>query len=194
MTIQVLFLQGGGAGTYDDWDSKLVDSLRRELGSDYEVRYPRMPDEGDPDFGRWAMALRQELGELDDDAVLVGHSFGGTVIALGLSRDPSVRPLAGIFLIAPPFFGEGGWSSDEVAFGPDLGAKLPSGTPVRLYQGDLDGDVSPEHLDLYAKAIPQAKARKLAGRDHQLNDDLSEVAADIRELVGSMPGAASTEL
>jgi predicted alpha/beta hydrolase family esterase len=183
MTTQVLFIQGGGAGTYDDWDSKLVDSLRRELGSDYEVRYPRMPDEGDPDFGRWVVALREELDKLDDGAVLVGHSFGGTVIALGLSGDPPIRPLAGVFLIAPPFFGEGGWSSGEVAFGPELGAKLPSGTPVRLYQGDQDADVPPGHLDLYAKAIPRAVARELAGRDHQLNDDLSEVAADIRDLV-----------
>jgi len=184
MNTRVLFIQGGGAGAYDDWDSKLVDSLRRELGPDYEVRYPRMPDEDDPNFGRWVAALREALGELDDGAVLVGHSFGGTVIALGLSRDPPVRPLAGIFLVAPPFLGEGGWTSDEVAFGPDLGAKLPSEAPVRLYQGDQDADVPPEHLDLYATAIPRAVARRLPGRDHQLNNDLSEVAADIRALVG----------
>lgn len=184
MTTQVLFIQGGGAGTYDDWDSKLVDSLRRELGPGYEVRYPRMPDEGDPNFGRWVSALEEELGKLDDGAVLVGHSFGGTVIALRLSRGPPVRPLAGVFLIAPPFFGEGGWTSDEVVFGGDLGAKFLSATPVRLYQGDQDADVPPEHLDLYAKAIPQAVARKLPGRDHQLNEDLSEVAADIRALAG----------
>lgn len=29
---QVLFIQGGGAGTHDEWDGKLVESLRRELG------------------------------------------------------------------------------------------------------------------------------------------------------------------
>jgi len=36
------------------------------------------------------------------------------------------------------------------------------------------------HVDLYAKAIPQAVVRRLRGRDHQLNNDMSEVAADIR--------------
>ncbi|MFC0505264.1 hypothetical protein [Micromonospora costi] len=51
-TRQVLFIQGGGAGTHDDWDDKLVDSLRRKLGNGYEVRYPRMPDEGDPSYPR----------------------------------------------------------------------------------------------------------------------------------------------
>ena len=47
-TRQVLFIQGGGAGVHDEWDDKLVDSLRRELGDGYEVRYPRMPAEDDP--------------------------------------------------------------------------------------------------------------------------------------------------
>ena len=31
-TRQILFIQGAGEGTYDEWDDKLVDSLRRALG------------------------------------------------------------------------------------------------------------------------------------------------------------------
>lgn len=33
---QLLFVQGGGKGTRDEWDNKLVESLRQELGQDYE--------------------------------------------------------------------------------------------------------------------------------------------------------------
>jgi len=40
-----------------------------------------------------------------------------------------------------------------------------------------------EHVGLYARAIPQAVVRRLTGRDHQLNNDMSEVATDIRRLV-----------
>jgi hypothetical protein len=41
MTRQLLFVQGGGGeNAHDVWDSKLVESLERELGPDYEVRYP----------------------------------------------------------------------------------------------------------------------------------------------------------
>jgi hypothetical protein len=39
-TQQILFIQGGGAGAHDEWDDKLVESLRRELGTGYEIRYP----------------------------------------------------------------------------------------------------------------------------------------------------------
>ena len=55
-TRQILFIQGGGAGAHDEWDDKLVESLRQELGGGYEVRYPRMPDEGDQAHLRSVMA------------------------------------------------------------------------------------------------------------------------------------------
>jgi hypothetical protein len=35
---------------------------------------------------------------------------------------------------------------------------------------------------LYAQAIPRAVIRRLKGRDHQLDNDLSEVAEDIQRL------------
>ena len=59
-TRQVLFVQGGGAGTHDEWDAALVESLRRGLGPGYEVRYPRMPDEDDPSYARGSAAIRRE--------------------------------------------------------------------------------------------------------------------------------------
>ena len=37
-----------------------------------------------------------------------------------------------------------------------------------------------EEWELYARALPQATVYVLPGRDHQLNNDLSEVARDIR--------------
>jgi hypothetical protein len=52
-----------------------------------------------------------------------------------------------------------------------------------LYHGDKD-DIAPiAHVALYADAIPRARVRRLANRDHQLNNNLAEVASDIRELV-----------
>ena len=38
------------------------------------------------------------------------------------------------------------------------------------------------HLQLHATALPGATVRVLSQRDHQLNDDLSEVARDIRTI------------
>jgi predicted alpha/beta hydrolase family esterase len=179
---QVLFVQGGGEGAHDECDNKLVESLQQALGPGYDIRYPRMPNEDDPNYLRWQSALEKEFAELDDGAILAGHSVGGTILINTLAAAPPTRSLGGIFLIAAPFIGAGGWPSDEIGPRTNLGADLPQGVPVFLYHGTDDETAPVEHLDLYAKAIPQAVTRRLAGRDHQLGDDLCEVAADIRSL------------
>lgn len=179
---QVLFIQGGGAGTHDEWDNKLVASVRRELGPGYDVRYPRMPNEADPRYALWQAALATEIAGLDDGAILIGHSLGGTILINALAASPPARRLAGVFLIAAPFVGAGGWPSDDIEPTADLGARLLPTTPVHLYHGSKDETVPFAHVDLYEAAIKGAIVHRLHGRNHQLNDDLAEVAADVRAL------------
>jgi hypothetical protein len=81
--------------------------------------------------------------------------------------------------MAAPFVGEGGWASDDFPPSSDLGARLPQGVPVHIFHGLDDETAPPAHADLYARAIPQAQVHRLPGRDHQLNNDLSEVAQTI---------------
>jgi predicted alpha/beta hydrolase family esterase len=176
---QVLFIQGGGAGVHDEWDDKLFDSLRRELGDGHEVRYPWMPDEEDPSYAGWSAAVRREMAGLEDGAVVVGHSVGGTILINALAEQPPERELAAIVLIAAPFVGAGGWPSDEFELPSDLGARLPQGARVHVFHGLQDEIALPSHAELYARAIPQAQLHLLPGRDHQLNNDLSEVAKAI---------------
>ena len=176
---QVLFVQGGGAGTHDEEDAALVDSLQRGLGDGYEVRYPRMPDEGEPGYARWSAAVRDEVDDLPDGALAVGHSIGGTILVDALARRPPERELSAIVLLAAPFIGAGGWPADEFELPADLGARLPQGARVLVFHGLPDEIVPPSHAELYARVIPQARLHLLPGRDHQLNGDLGDVAREI---------------
>jgi pimeloyl-ACP methyl ester carboxylesterase len=178
---QVLFIQGGGAGAHDQWDDKLVDGLRRELGDGYEVRYPPMPDEADPSYARWSGAIQGELAALEDGVVL-GHSVGGTILINALAERPPERNPRAIILIGAPFVGADGWPGTEFELPPDLGARLPREVPVHIFHGLADQTAPPPHADLYARAIPQAQLHRLPGRDHQLGNDLSEVVKAIRHL------------
>ena len=112
MARQILFVQGAGEGAYDCWDSKLVASLERELGENYAVRYPRMPNEDDPSYAAWKPALTSELASLADGAILVAHSVGGTILLHVLAERQPKPTFGGLFVIAAPFVGEGGWPSD----------------------------------------------------------------------------------
>jgi len=179
---QLLFVQGGGKGTHDEWDNKLVESLRQELGPDYEILYPRMPGEEDPSYAAWKTTLESAFETLQDGAILVGHSVGGTILVKVLTEHASARKFGAIFLIAAPFVGDGGWSSDDLQFPSDLGARLPNGVPVHFYHGLADEVAPPSHLERYARAVPQARIHRLPDRDHQLNNELKEVAVTILSL------------
>ena len=182
MKKQILFIQGGGAGVHDEWDQKLVDSLRLELGPGFDIRYPRMPNEADPSYTAWKAALTEELADLDDGAILIGHSIGGTILINLLAEAWPSRKLDGVFLIAAPFVGPGGWPSEEIKPMADLGARLNPVTPIYLYHGTEDDTAPLSHVDLYEAAIPGAIVHRLRDRNHQLNDNLTEVAACVRAL------------
>ena len=122
---QILFIQGGGKDVHDTWDDKLVASLKRALGDGYEVRYPRMPGEAEPNYAKWSAAIAGEVDALGDGGVAVGHSIGAAIMINALADHPPKHRLAAIILISAPFVGEGGWPGDEFTTPADLGAKLP---------------------------------------------------------------------
>ena len=177
----VLFVQGAGEGAYAA-DAALAESLQSALGAAYRVRYPKMPNEESPDYVSWKSTLVQEISAIGDGATLVAHSAGATILITSLAESGSSVEITGLFLIAPPFIGEGGWSIPDSETTEGVGAKLPQALPIYLYHGRDDDVVPVAHAELYANAIPQAHVRRLDHRDHQLNDDLAEVAADIRTL------------
>jgi predicted alpha/beta hydrolase family esterase len=76
----LLFVQGAGGGTHASWDNKLVASLEQALGPDYAIRYPRMPDEDNPDPTAWKKAIAREIRKLSDGMFLVGHSIGAAIL------------------------------------------------------------------------------------------------------------------
>ena len=176
---QVLFIQGGGEGAFLA-DKPLAESLGKSLGPDFQVHYPVMPDEADPNDGTWRAEIRRQLEKIGGDTLLVGHSIGAFVLVRFMMRDRPTSRLPGLFLIATPFVGEGGWQMGDLALPDDFGEVLPSGVPICLYHARDDEIVPFAHLGLYRQKIRQATIRELESGGHQLNNDLSIVAADIK--------------
>lgn len=176
-----MFVQGGGPGAYEA-DAKLADSLRTHLGDGYVVDYPEMPDEDEPDFDRWDEVIGEAVHGAD---VLVGHSLGGYMLLKHLA-DVDAPTAHVVCLIAAPFpGGDADWVFDGFELPDAFAAGLPGS--VYLYASEDDDIVPFAHRDLYAAAIPGAHLRTTTG-GHQLNDDLSAVAADIRDgLAASAP-------
>src|SRR5215213_3127277 len=97
MSKHVLFIQGAGAGAYEE-DKKLATSLRKELGADYEVHYPAMLDEDNAPYEQWKQQIEKEMAAIPGPIMLVGHSVGASVIMKFMSETEVKKSIAGVFL------------------------------------------------------------------------------------------------
>lgn len=175
-----LFIQGGGEGAYEE-DGKLAASLQDGLGDGYEVVYPRMPNEDSPEYASWKSQIETQLASLEGEVILVGHSLGGSVLLKYLSEEKLEKPIAGLFLIAPPYWGaDDDWQAEAYTLREDFATKLPTIPRIFFYHSRDDEWVPFAHLALYAEKLPQATIREFDGRGHQFKNDLSEVVADIK--------------
>lgn len=182
MVKHVLFVHGGGGGAYEA-DSKLATNLQANLGQDYVVHYPKMPDEEDPSYAVWKRRILEELEITGDHALLVGHSIGASVLIKFLVDGALTRPLSGVFLISTPYWHDHEvWRWNEVSLPRNAADLLPNDVPLFLYHSRQDEVVPFTHLEMYTEMFPQATVRALDGRDHQMNDDLTEVVEDIKHL------------
>jgi predicted alpha/beta hydrolase family esterase len=177
----VLFIQGGGGDEDYEADSKLVASLRDTLGDAYTVHYPRMRDESSPDFGR-IKQIGEEISLINDEIILAGHSLGASMLLKYLSESEVTQKIAGIFLISTPY-----WSGHEdwqqgLKLHENFADTLPKNVPIFLYQTRDDEVVPFDHLSFYARKLPAAIVREIENGGHQLNNDLSLVAKDIKSL------------
>lgn len=59
----------------------MIKSLQKELGSDYEVRYPAMPDEANAPYDLWKRKIEKEITLIRKPVVLVCHSIGASHVA-----------------------------------------------------------------------------------------------------------------
>jgi uncharacterized protein len=177
-TRQILFAHSAGPQGDREGSGPLVASLRRTLGSRYDLRYPIMPDPDDPAYAPWQERLENELAALDDDVILVGHSLGGSVLLKSLSERKPRRRIAGMFLVATPFWGA---ELDEFVLREDFAARLPRIPRVVLYHSRDDDEVPFAHLGRYARALPRATVRELDGYGHLFETGCRELVDDIVE-------------
>ena len=153
--------------------------LRKALGPDYVVRAPRMPQPTEPRYRTRASRIAELIAGIKNPA-LVGHSFGASVLLKYLSEAAPRPSVAGLFLIATPFWGP---DFPEFALPPDFGVRLRDVSPLYFYYSRDDSEVPFEHLEQYRRALPQAIVRALDGRGHEFaQPHFPELVDDIRRL------------
>ena len=181
MKKKILFIQGGGEDGYEA-DKKLVSSLQRCLGEQYDLHYPELQsDESLPDFG-WMQQINDSISKSGEKLIVVAHSLGASMLLKCLSENPVPDCIAGVFLLSTPFWsGKEDWETG-LKLQENFAEKLPGKLPVFFYHSK-DDEVAPfAHFDYYRSKVTQAIFHEIESGGHQFDNDLTLVANDIKSL------------
>jgi len=159
------------------------DSLQEDLGEEFEVLMPRMPNPSNAVYEEWKIWFERIIELCDDNLIFIGHSLGGIFLAKYFSENIISKKIKAVFLVAAPFDD----SNSEESLSP---FKLPASLEkfekqcenIYLLQSRDDILVLFEEMEKYKKALPKAKTFIFEGRGHFNSETFPEIVELIKEI------------
>jgi uncharacterized protein len=170
----VSLMDGQGTG----WKS----TLQKELGADYTVTLPRMPNSHNAKYAEWKLWFEKYIPLLDDGVILIGHSLGGSFLAKYLSEVEFPKKIGATFLISPPFDMDDGRKLVEFDQTSSLELLQEQGGEIYLYHSKDDPVVEFSEFLKYQTALPDAHVRIFEDKGHFNQESFPEIVEGIKSL------------
>lgn len=155
----------------NDWKA----NLQEDLGDDYEVLNPKMPNKQNADYKEWKTWFEKIIPLLSEEVVLIGHSLGGLFLAKYLSENNFSKKIESLILVAAVFDADYGESLVSFSFSKSLeGVSNQSGNIYLIHSKD-DPVVPIEQLDKYKESLPNAKKLIFEDRQHFNQEHFPEI-------------------
>jgi predicted alpha/beta hydrolase family esterase len=203
MKKQVFYIHGGESFVeYDSfldrlhtraiWDlpnslykRKWTDTLALDLGDDYEVFTPQMPNKQNAKYFEWSIWFERHFEHLHDDVVLVGCSLGAMFLLRYLSENNFPYKVKALYVLAAAVTLEGYDDSDSGDFVCELDSIPPLQEKVEsiyiLHSKD-DFLVPFEHALKLKDALPKAELVTFEDKNHFLGETFPELVEGIKGL------------
>lgn len=158
--------------------------MSTELGDDYEILVPRMPNSNNAQYNEWKIYFSKIANVLNDEVVLIGNSLGGIFLAKYLSENTFPKKIRATILIAPPFDDidspDDRWSLMDFTLHVSLAKCAEQGGKIYLVYSQDDPIVSFAQLKKYQQALPSAQIMVFDNRQHFLHETFPEMVELIK--------------
>lgn len=162
---------------------KWKDGLQSELGDNYQVIAPKMPNKNNARYAEWKIWFEKLLPFINDGVILIGHSLGGIFLAKYLSENKFPKIIKATFLVAPPFdCVDADYTLADFNLPSELTNFQEQGGEIFIYQSKDDPVVPFADLDKYRKALPAANIKIFEDRGHFSQSELPELVEQIKSL------------
>ena len=156
--------------------------LQQNLGSEYQVLLPAMPNKTNARYEEWALYFSHLTDIIEDDVILIGHSLGAIFLAKYLSENDFPRTIKATVLVAAPYNDE----SDEDLTNfkiESISDKLTNQAGrIVILAGSDDPVIPTSELQKYQEALPNAETHILSAPDHFVRQDFPELITVLKQL------------
>ncbi len=201
MKRQVLFVHGGNSfSNREDFLTQLrtkiprneygiksdlwPNSLRKDLGDEYDVYTPAMPNAENAQYDEWSIWFERHFEYLRDEVILVGWSLGGIFLTKYLVENKTPFSIAQLILLGSPC---GSFADDS---GEDCGTFLCDSeslvglrevvSDIQIWHSEDDFVVPYAHAREFKKYLPGAKLVTFKDRNHFLQETFPELVGEIK--------------
>ena len=163
------------------WNS----SLAEDLGDNYEVIAPPMPNKQNAKYEEWSIWFERHFGHLRDGVILLGCSLGAMFLAKYLSQNELPFTPKAVFLMAGAYGLPGFDDSDCAGFvvkPSEVRELLPKTDHLVIMHSEDDFVVPYEHGKALAEALPEAEFIEFEDKNHFLIEEFPELIEKITSL------------
>lgn len=162
-------------------------SLALELGEEYEVFMPAMPNRNNAHYLEWKIWFERHFEYLRDRVILIGGSLGAMFLAKYLAENKTPFKVAGVYLLAAPG-GEYPLQADgndcqTFRFTSENAQNITNNaSQVEIWHSEDDFVVPIAEASWYQKHLPEAKLRLFKDKNHFQVPELPELVAAIKQI------------
>lgn len=167
--------------THCRWTDRLV----ADLGADYEVFTPTMPNKQSAHYEEWKIWFERHFEYLDDGVILIGWSLGGYFLSKYLIEANPPFKIKALIYIAAPFAPDdfGGEDGGDFAFDSSRVGEVSNNIENIFILHSTDDPVVPvSHAERYHDALPDAQLMLYNDKNHFLVPTLPELISLIQSL------------
>lgn len=159
------------------------DNLRSDLGDNFEVILPQMPNKTNARYKEWKIIFEKLFPFLSDEIILVGHSMGGVFISKYLAENDFPNKIKATYLVAAPY-GDNQPDYELLTFSlsKDLKRFNNQSGQTTIYQSEDDESVPPADASKYKNILPDAELKLFTNRGHFGQEHFWELVDSIKKL------------
>ena len=167
--------------------TKWTQTLAADLGDEYEVFMPQMPNKQNASYEEWSIWFERHFEYLRDDVMLIGCSLGAMFLIKYLSEKTTPFRIKNLIIMAAPLPDQGLNLSDAGDFVCELGKVSilqERAKNIQIWQSKDDFLVPYRHAEVLAGLVPGSRLVMLEEKNHFLVPELPELVAEIKAVAG----------